>query len=107
MACVIVPLIKNKGSDLTDIHNYRAIVLSNVETKLLESVILQRVVKYTESVKYQFGFKSGHSTSLCASVMKQTISYYVNRGIAMLLYASWTSLKPLTKLIIGNCLISS
>jgi len=48
MAC-IVPLIKNKGSDLTDIHNYRAIALSNVETKLSESAILQRVVKYTES----------------------------------------------------------
>jgi len=57
MACVIVPLIKNKGIDLTDIHNYRAIALSNVETKLLESVILQRVVMYTESDKYQFLFQ--------------------------------------------------
>jgi len=49
---------------------YRAIALSiNVETKLLASVILQRVVKYTESDKYQFGFKSGHSTSLYVQVL--------------------------------------
>jgi len=49
VACVVVFFIKNKGSDLINIHNYRAIALSNVETILLESVILQRVVKYTES----------------------------------------------------------
>ena len=30
--------------------------------------------------KYQFGFKPGHSTSLCTSVFKQTVDYYRNRG---------------------------
>ena len=29
---------------------------------------------------HQFGFKAGHSTSLCTSVLKQTVDYYTNRG---------------------------
>ena len=32
----IIPLVKNKCGDLTDMNNYRAIALSNVETKMLE-----------------------------------------------------------------------
>ena len=38
MESVILPVVKNKGGDLTDIDNYRAIALSNVETKILETV---------------------------------------------------------------------
>jgi len=41
-----MPLMKNKGWDLTDIDNCRAIALSNVETKVLETIILQ---KFTET----------------------------------------------------------
>jgi len=33
-----------------------------------------------EHDKYQFGFKAGHSTSLCAGIVKQTVDYYINRG---------------------------
>jgi len=29
---------------------------------------------------YQFGFKKGHSTGLCTSVVKWTVEYYLNRG---------------------------
>jgi len=32
----IIPLVKNKCVDITDINNYRAIALCNVETKILE-----------------------------------------------------------------------
>ena len=30
--------------------------------------------------KFQFGFKPGHSTGLCTSVLKQTVAYYRNNG---------------------------
>jgi len=29
---------------------------------------------------YQFGFKQGHSTDLCTSIVKRTIDYYIHRG---------------------------
>ena len=34
MDSVILPVVKNKGCDLTDVDNYRAIAISNVETKI-------------------------------------------------------------------------
>jgi len=37
MDSVLMPLVKNKGGDLTDVDNYRAVALSNVETKVLEN----------------------------------------------------------------------
>ena len=29
---------------------------------------------------YQFGFKKGHSTGTCTSMVKRTIDYYLKRG---------------------------
>jgi len=40
----IIPLVKNKCGDTTDINNYRAIALCNVETKILEKIILSKVL---------------------------------------------------------------
>ena len=36
MHCVILPLVKNKGGDLSDLNNYRAIVVSSAVSKLFE-----------------------------------------------------------------------
>ena len=52
----IIPLVKNKCGDLTDMNNYRAIALSNVETKILEKIILTKVVTHSDVEKHQFGF---------------------------------------------------
>ena len=38
------------------------------------------VFSSSEIEKYQFGFKSEHSTGICTDVFKQTVDYYVNRG---------------------------
>ena len=42
----IIPVIKNKGGDKTDINNYRAIAVSNADTKILEKLILTKVNCY-------------------------------------------------------------
>ena len=80
MDITLIPLDKNKGGDMTDINNYSTIAVSNAETKILESIILSMVTSSACEDKYQFGFKAGHSTLLCTGVLKQTVSYYVNRG---------------------------
>jgi len=74
-------LVKNKGGDLTDANNYRAIALSNVDTKILERLMLPQITTFDSiSDKYQFGFKFGHSTSQCAGAVKEVVNYYVNKN---------------------------
>ena len=79
MQAVIVPLVKCKTGDLSDINNYRAIAISTVLFKLFESVIAKEVYTSTNCEKCQFGFKAHHLTGLCTQVFKQTVDYYVNR----------------------------
>jgi len=40
-------------------NNYRAIALANGETKILEKIILSKVVSHSDYDKYQFGLKKG------------------------------------------------
>ena len=79
MQSVIIPLVKNKSSDLSDINNYRAIASSSASSKLFESLIAYTLECQSDAEKYQFGFKSGHSTGLCTNVLQQTVEYYRNR----------------------------
>jgi len=41
---IIIPLVRNKSGDLTDAENYRAIMISNAITKLLEFVLYDKLV---------------------------------------------------------------
>jgi len=77
---VIIPLVKCKSGNLSDVNNYRAIAISTAMSKLLENVIATSVFSSSEIVNYQFGFKAEHSTGICSNVFKQTVDYYVNRG---------------------------
>ena len=77
----IVPLLKNKSGDLSDVNNYRAIALSNCMSKLLESLILNCFQACdTCDDMYQFGFKKNHSTSLGCAVLKNVVEYYRSNG---------------------------
>jgi len=107
MHCAILPLVKNKGGDLSDLNNYRAIAVSSAVSKLFESVIACYFESTAEVDKYQFGFKPGHSTSLCTSVFKQTLLVTIETVVAMCLSVLLISIRRLTLLIIGSCLISS
>ena len=76
----IVPPVKCKRGDLWDVNNYRAIAISTSLSKLFEHVLAALLRTANDSDRYQFGFKSGHSTALCTSVLKRTVDYYINRG---------------------------
>ena len=77
---IIIPLVKNKSGDLTDAENYRAIMISNSITKLLELVLYDKLVTDSSEDVYQFGFKAKHSTGLCTGILKRTINYYTDHG---------------------------
>ena len=81
MTSVIVPLVKCKTGDLSDVNNYRAIAISNSLSKLLEALFMRELnAADAESDYRQFGFKAGHSTALCTSVLKRSVDYYTMRG---------------------------
>ena len=80
MDSVTVPLVKNKHGDLTNVDNYRAIMISNAVTKLLENVILNIFEDLLPVNDVQFGFKHGHSTTLCTDTLRKTIDHYRSGG---------------------------
>jgi endonuclease/exonuclease/phosphatase family metal-dependent hydrolase len=80
MKCVIVPLVKCKTGDLSDVNNYRAIAISTAVSKLFESVLSRHIKTDDYFDAYQFGFTSGCSTSLCTSVFKRTVDCYTHGG---------------------------
>ena len=79
-SAVIVPLVKCKTGDITDVNNYRAIAISNAITKILEDLLFNLVTSTDGIDDYQFGFKKGHSTGLCTHIFKRTVEYYRERG---------------------------
>ncbi len=80
MKSLLVPLVKCKSGDLSDVNNYRAIAISTAMSKLFEHVIADSIRTASECDRYQFGFKEGHSTALCTSVLKRTVEHFVTRG---------------------------
>ncbi len=76
METVIVPLVKNKTGDITDVNNYRPIALVTVASKIFEIVLLDLLEPFLSTCDNQFGFKKGHSTDHCIFVLKNAIDYY-------------------------------
>ena len=76
----IVPLVECKSGDLSDVNIYRAIAISTSLSKLFGHDVAAPLRTANDSDRYQFGFKSGHSTAMCTSVLKRTVEYYINRG---------------------------
>ena len=80
MDSVIIPLVQNKLGDLTSTDNYRAIMISNAISKILESIMLDLFTNHVDDNEFQFGFKNGHSTDICTHTLKSTVEYYRRRG---------------------------
>ena len=76
MKTIIVPLIKDKTGDITNVGNYRPIALTTVFSKVFEHCLLTKCTDKLTTHDNQFGFKSGHSTVACLFALKQTIQYY-------------------------------
>ena len=66
----IVPIVKNKGGNVTDSNNYRPIALATIVSKLFESVLLLKCEYYITTTANQFGFLKAHSTDLCIYALK-------------------------------------
>ena len=69
----IIPLVKCKSGDSSDVNNYRAIALSNSVSKILETLLFDFIETNNAVDKYQFGFRKNHSTSICTHLHCVTI----------------------------------
>ena len=99
---VILAHVNDKSGDLLDVDNYRAIALSNAETKIFETIILNHSNDVADCDMHQFGFRKHDSTCLCTSVVKRTIDYYVKTGSCV--FACFVDAWLSTDSVIGNYL---
>ena len=76
----LAPILKGKWSNSGSSANYRAIALSSIYGKLLDIIIMEKEEKQLFTSNMQFGFKKGASTSLCTSMVQETISYFVSNN---------------------------
>jgi hypothetical protein len=76
MDTVIVPLLKDKKGDISDVDNYRPIALTCVFSKIFESVLLEKYRHFLTTSHNQFGFKAKHSTDQCIFILKELIDYF-------------------------------
>ena len=73
---LLVPIVKNKCASLTSKDNYRPIALSNIITKFLERVIVNRIEDLLWTCDNQFGFKKGSGTDQCIYLLKELVYSY-------------------------------
>ena len=69
----LVPLIKNKRGNKCDSNNYRAIAISSLLGKLFDIIILKEQCTSLSTDVLQFGFKPHSSTTICTSLLRDTI----------------------------------
>ena len=76
----IISIPKDRTASLTTSDNYRGISLFNAICKLLDNVILLLYGDELQSSDIQFGYKQGHSTTLCTLIYKEVVDHYLNCG---------------------------
>jgi hypothetical protein len=69
------PIPKSK-LNMCDSGNYRSIAISSVVGKIVYRILLSRLSDHLVTSDCQFGFKSGHSTTMCTFLLKETVAYY-------------------------------
>ena len=76
----MVPLPKGRYNDISNSKNFRAITISSLFGKILDLIILNKEGKNLLTNDLQFSFKSGTSTTMCTSMVRETVSYFFHKG---------------------------
>jgi len=59
---------------MTDVNNYRANMISNAVSIVLQFVLYGKLTSRSPVDEYQFDYKARHSTGLCTSILKRTVN---------------------------------
>ena len=76
----MVPLPKGRWNDFSNSKNFRALTISNLLGKVLDNIILNIECQNLLTNDLQFSFKADSSTTMCTTMIRETISYFVNKG---------------------------
>ena len=76
ISVILVPIIKDKTGKINCSSNYRPIALSSILSKVLETIIFNKLQYYLVTCDNQFGFKPKHGTDMCIYVLKEIIHKY-------------------------------
>ncbi|CAK1594970.1 unnamed protein product [Parnassius mnemosyne] len=79
MRTIVVPIVKNKTGDTSDMGNYRPISLATTAAKVFDSLLNECLNKYVLINDAQFGFKPNLSTESAIYCLKHTVKYYTVR----------------------------
>jgi len=74
---VIVPLLKDRLGDVSNLDNCRAITLSNTVSKVFELCLLNKFGEFLSSLHLQFGFKKGLGCANAIFAVRQVTSYFI------------------------------
>jgi len=77
---MIVPLLKDKHGDASNIGMYRGITLSCSASKLFESVLLALFGDSLNSDDLQFEFKKNNSCCHALFVFIESVRYFMRHG---------------------------
>ena len=77
----MVPLPKGRFNDLSNSKNFRALTISSLLGKLLDNIILNIESEHLCTNDLQFSFKPKSSTTMCTTMIRETISYFINKGL--------------------------
>lgn len=77
---IVIPVVKNKSGDMSDLGNYRPISLATIIAKVLDRLLEIQLNKHLQIHDNQFGFRPKLSTECAIMCLKQTVRYYTDRG---------------------------
>jgi hypothetical protein len=80
MYTVVVPIVKNKTGDVSDLNNYRPISLATVTAKVLDRLLDKHLERHMGLNDAQFGFRPKLSTESAILCLRQTVQYYTARN---------------------------
>ena len=76
----MIPIIKDRFGNASDVSNYRGITISPMISKIFEHALKIKFAHHLTTSSYQFGFKAKSSTSHALYCLKETISYHIDHG---------------------------
>lgn len=80
MKTIVVPIVKNRTGDTSELSNYRPISLATVIAKVLDSLLDKHMASRIQLHDAQFGFRPNLSTESAILCLKHTVRYYTDRG---------------------------
>ena len=76
----IIPIIKDRNGNVSDVSNYRGITISPMVSKVFELILRDKFSRYLSTSSYQYGFMNKSSTNHALFCLRETINYYVDHG---------------------------